>query len=123
LLKGVLFIKKLLFLTVTAILSWGPPDVICLAEVQSPPIDQERTDKKAGLKWKDNSKAMFEKVVQSSPEFIRPMSEKNLREAIITKAGERGVVTEDMVIECTKEVTPAPFVKQTLKDLEPLRTK
>lgn len=115
--------EKLLFLIVTAILCLGPSHVACLAETQPSPIDQERTDRKAGLKWKNNSKAIFEKVVQSSPEFIRPMSEKNLREAIITKAGERGVVTEDMVIECTKEVTPAPFVKQTLKDLEPLRTK
>ena len=77
--------EKLLFLTVTAILCLGPSHVACLAETQPSPIDQERTDRKAGLKWKDNSKAIFEKVVQSSPEFIRPMSEKISEKQLLQK--------------------------------------
>ena len=50
------------------------------------------------------------------------MTEKKLNEAIAAKAGDGGTVTEDIVVECVKEVTPKPFVAMALKNLESLKS-
>jgi hypothetical protein len=50
------------------------------------------------------------------------MTEKKLMEALNKKAGDAAVVTEDMLIECVKEITPKPFIAMALKALEPLKT-
>ena len=75
----------------------------------------------ADLTWEGNSKAMFDKLIESSPKPFRAMTEKKLMEAIEAKAA-GGPVTEDTVIECTKEVTPKPFVGMALKNIEPLKS-
>lgn len=75
----------------------------------------------ADLTWQGNSKAMFEKLVESSPKPFRAMTEKKLLEAITTKAAD-GAVSEDIVIECVKQVTPKPFVGMALKQIEPMKT-
>ena len=75
----------------------------------------------ADLTWEGNSKAMFDKLIESSPKPFRAMTEKKLMEAIEAKAA-GGAVTEDTVIECTKEVTPKPFVGMALKNIEPLKS-
>ncbi len=82
-----------------------------------------KTAQPGTLTWKDNSKAMFEKTVSSSPSFMQSMVEKKLLESITKNAGQGGIVTEEVVIESVKEVTPGPFVEKSLKDLEPLRTR
>jgi len=76
----------------------------------------------ADLQWVDNSKAMFDKLIESSPKPFRAMTEKKLGEAIAAKVGDGGTVTEDVVIECTKEVTPKPFVGMALKNIESLKS-
>ncbi|MCX5895723.1 MAG: hypothetical protein NTZ51_07835 [Proteobacteria bacterium] len=76
----------------------------------------------ADLTWEKNSKAMFDKCIEGSPKPFRAMTEKKLTEAITKKAGDAAVVTEDMVIDCVKEITPKPFVAMALKAIEPLRT-
>jgi hypothetical protein len=38
------------------------------------------------------------------------------------KAGDSGTITEDIVIESVKEVTPKPFVGMALKGIEPLKS-
>jgi hypothetical protein len=76
----------------------------------------------AELTWEKNSKAMFDKCIEGSPKPFRAMTEKKLMEAITKKAGDAAAVTEDMVIECVKEITPKPFVAMALKALEPLKT-
>jgi len=75
----------------------------------------------ADLTWEGNSKKMFDEMIESSPKPFRAMTEKKLTEAIEGKAG-GGAVTEDIVIECVKEVTPKPFVGMALKKLEPLKS-
>lgn len=75
----------------------------------------------ADLTWEGNSKAMFDKLIESSPKPFRAMTEKKLMEAIENKAG-GAAVTEDIVIECVKEVTPKPFVGMALKNIEPLKS-
>ncbi len=76
----------------------------------------------ADLTWEGNSKEMFDKLIESSPKPFRAMTEKKLMEAIIAKAGDGGSVSEDCVIECTKEVTPKPFIGMALKHIEPLKS-
>ena len=71
--------------------------------------------------WEGNSKAMFDKLIESSPKPFRAMTEKKLMECITGKAG-GGAVTEDIVIEAVKEVTPKPFVGMALKNIEPMKS-
>ena len=77
----------------------------------------------AELKWEGNSKQMFDKLIESSPKPFRAMTEKKMQEGLEKKAGESGAVTEDMLEEVVKEITPKPFVAMALKNLEPLKTK
>lgn len=76
----------------------------------------------ADLTWEGNSKAMFDKMIESSPKPFRAMTEKKLMEAITNKAA-GNPVTEDIVIACVQEVTPKPFVGMAMKQLEPLKSK
>jgi len=75
----------------------------------------------ADLTWQGNSKAMFDKLVESSPKPFRAMTEKKLLEAITARATD-GAVTEDNVIESVKQVTPKPFIGMALKQIEPMKT-
>ena len=75
----------------------------------------------ADLTWDGNSKAMFDKLIESSPKPFRAMTEKKLMEAIENKAA-GAAVSEDMVIEAVKEVTPKPFVGMALKNIEPMKS-
>jgi hypothetical protein len=43
-------------------------------------------------------------------------------EGLGKKAGDAGAVTEDMVVEVVKEITPKPFIAMALKSIEPLMT-
>lgn len=76
----------------------------------------------AELNWQGNSKAMTEKLIESSPKPFRAMTEKKLMEGLAKKAGDAGAVTEDMVVEVVKEITPKPFVAMALKSIEPMKT-
>ena len=77
----------------------------------------------AELNWQDNSKEMFHKLIEGSPKPFRAMTEKKMMEGLEKKAGESGAVTEDMVIEVVKEITPKPFVAMAMKSIEPIITK
>lgn len=77
----------------------------------------------AELNWQDNSKEMFQKLIDGSPKPFRAMTEKKMMEGITKKAGAGGSVTEDLVIEIVKEITPKPFVAMAMKSIEPLITK
>jgi hypothetical protein len=77
----------------------------------------------AEFNWQDNSKAMFDKLIEGSPKPFRAMTEKKMLEGLTKKAGDGGAVTEDMLVEVVQEITPKPFVAMALKSVEPLRTK
>lgn len=76
----------------------------------------------AELTYEGNSKAMIEKLVESSPKPFRAMTEKKLNAGIEAKAGDGGVVTEAIVEETVKEITPKPFVAMALKGIEALKS-
>ena len=77
----------------------------------------------AELNWQDNSKEMVQKLIEGSPKPFRAMTEKKMMEGLKKKAGEGGTVTEDIVIEVVKVITPKPFVSMAMKSIEPLITK
>ena len=77
----------------------------------------------AELNWQDNSKEIVQKLIEGSPKPFRAMTEKKMMEGLEKKAGENGAVTEDIVIEVVKEITPKPFVAMAMKSIEPLITK
>ena len=74
------------------------------------------------LNWQGKSKEMFQKLIEGSPKPFRAMTEKKMQDGIAKKAGDGGAVTEDMVIEVVKEITPKPFVAMALKSIESLIT-
>ncbi len=112
----------------------GPVEKKAVSSVRPPPKKPSNTSPaektrsrlaKTGteqLSWKGNSKAMFDRAVNASPFFIRPISSRQLKKAIVAGTGSRNIVTEDLVIECVKEVTPDAFVEKTLQDIESLYT-
>ncbi len=76
----------------------------------------------ADLNWEANSKQMFDKLIEGSPKPFRAMTEKKLMECLTGKAGDGGSVTEAMIEEAVKEVTPKPFVGMALKSIESLKS-
>jgi len=74
----------------------------------------------AELNWQGKSKEMFQKLLEGSPKPFRAMTEKKMLEGLAKKAGDAGTVTEDMVVEVVKEITPKPFIVMALKSIEPL---
>ena len=44
----------------------------------------------AELNWQDNSKEMFDKLIEGSPKPFRAMTEKKMKDGIEKKAGESG---------------------------------
>jgi len=76
----------------------------------------------AELKFEGNSKAMFDRLVEESPKPFRKNNEKKIRASFEQKAGESGIVTEDIVFQTVNEITPKPFLKMTLKILEEMKS-
>jgi len=76
----------------------------------------------AELNWQGKSKEMFQKLLEGSPKPFRAMTEKKMLEGLGKKAGDAGAVTEDMVVEVVKEITPKPFIAMALKSIAPLMT-
>jgi hypothetical protein len=76
----------------------------------------------ADLKWEGNAKAMFEQLMEMAPKPFRAITERNLTDAMVAKVGDGGTVSEGILIDCVKEVTPKPFVGMALKSIEPLKS-
>ncbi len=73
----------------------------------------------ADLTWEGKTKEMYDKLIANTPAPFRKMSEKNLT-AAIEKNAESGKVTQDVIVDSVKEVTPKPFVKMALKSIDDL---
>lgn len=74
------------------------------------------------LFWEQNSRLMFNKLIEATPRPFRTMTQKKLLDAITKRVNPSRIVTEGIILECVKEVTPKPFVMMTLKALEPYKT-
>ena len=77
----------------------------------------------AEFKFEENAQAIFEKVISLAPAPFRKISKKNLTKALLAKVGSGGTVNEEIMMQTVREVTPKPFLKMGLKQIEPMLTK
>ncbi len=70
--------------------------------------------------WQDNTKEIYEKAIAIPPAPFRKLTRKSIDEALAKKVGDSGIITEQCLVECIKEVTPKPFVAMGMKQLKPL---
>lgn len=76
----------------------------------------------AELNWTENSAAVFEAALKAAPAPFRGVTKKNLLKSLTKAVGEGGDVHEADIVKVMKATTPAPFVAQGLKAIEPFLT-
>ena len=74
------------------------------------------------LNWTENSKTVFEESLKAAPMPFRGATKKGLMKGLTKLVGEGGDVREEDVVRAIRETTPAPFVAQGLKAIEPFVT-
>jgi hypothetical protein len=72
------------------------------------------------LVWQDNTEEIYEKCISLSPGSFQKITRRNLTEAIEKKVRADGVVTEEVLVACIKEVTPKPFLAMGMKKMQPM---
>lgn len=70
--------------------------------------------------WLENSKEMFDKVAESSPWFVRHFTKSGMLKGL--KARNVKNVTESVMYNVCKEVTPQKYLPQTLEILDANKT-
>ena len=73
--------------------------------------------------WEGKTKEMYDKLISNSPKPFQEMTRKKINEGLTKKAGDGGTVTQDIILEIVKEVTPKPFLAMAMKSIEPLLQK
>uniref|UniRef100_A0A7S2H068 Uncharacterized protein n=1 Tax=Helicotheca tamesis TaxID=374047 RepID=A0A7S2H068_9STRA len=66
------------------------------------------------LSFRGKSEDMFKAVVDASPFFIRGITRKSMTKGIMERC-HSGIVTEDVIREVVRSVTPKKYLEQTLK--------
>ena len=74
-----------------------------------------------GLVFKDNSQAMFEAVVATTPFFVRNKARNGLLRNL-EKHGDGSVVTEELMYTVCKTYTPPNFLPKTIMLLDQHKT-
>lgn len=69
--------------------------------------------------WTENSKTVFEESLKAAPMPFRGVTKKSFVKGLTKMVGEGGDVREEHVVKVIKETSPAPFVAQGLKAIEP----
>ena len=100
---------------------YAPPEV--LNHFSEPTDDSESITDSDGMRWMGSSHAMYEQAIAGTPRPFRSKTKKKLYEALEGRTQQDEVITEDMLIECVEEITPAGFAGLATKRLEPMRTK
>ena len=72
------------------------------------------------IQWEGNTKEIFDTAVSLAPKPFRNITKKGLSEAIEKRVGSDGTVTEEIIVDCIKEVTPKPFLSMGMKKIKPL---
>jgi len=76
----------------------------------------------AEFTWTENSKTVFEESLKAAPMPFRGVTKKSLTKALTAAVGDGGDVREQDVVRVIREATPAPFVAQGLKAIQPFLT-
>ena len=72
--------------------------------------------------WTENSRTVFDESLKAAPMPFRGVTKKGLLKGLTKIVGEGGDVREEDVVRAIKDSTPAPFVAQGLKAIEPFLT-
>ncbi len=72
------------------------------------------------VQWEGNTQKIFETAISLAPKPFRSITKKSLTEAIEKRVGKEGTVTEEIIVDCIKEVTPKPFLGMGMKKIKPL---
>ncbi len=72
------------------------------------------------FKWEGNTKEIFDLITSLSPKPFRQRTIQMLTDALEAKVGNENPVTEEIIVECIKEVTPKPFLPLGLKKIKHL---
>ena len=75
------------------------------------------------LTFKDNTQAMYNKVLELAPKPFREMTRQQMNQSLIETFGENGEVTEEKFLELVKAKIPKGFLQIALNALEPLMSK
>ena len=72
--------------------------------------------------WTENSKTVFEEALKAAPAPFRSVTKKSFTKGLTKIVGEGGDVREEDLVRMIRETSPAPFVAQGLKAIEPFLT-
>ncbi len=72
------------------------------------------------FKWEGNTKEIFDLITSLSPKPFRQRTIQMLSDALEAKVGAENSVTEEIMVDCIKEVTPKPFLPLGLKKIKHL---
>jgi hypothetical protein len=72
------------------------------------------------LIWQDNTEEIYEKCISLAPGPFRKITRKNLTEALEKKVEAEGIVSEEVLVACIKEVTPKPFLAMGMEKIQPM---
>jgi len=75
------------------------------------------------LIFKDNTQAMYNKILELAPKPFRVTTKQQMDQALIETFGENGEVTEEKFMEIVKAKIPKGFLQIALNVLEPLMSK
>lgn len=70
--------------------------------------------------WKENSKVMHDKVIDATPFFVRHFTRKGIDKGLAAHGC--GDVTEEVIYDVVREVTPPAHLAESLKILDKYRT-
>jgi hypothetical protein len=70
--------------------------------------------------WRENAKVMYEKVIEATPWLFRHFTRSGLNKGLTGKGC--GEVTEDIMYQVVREVTPAAHLEASLKILDENKT-
>ena len=70
--------------------------------------------------WKENSKGMYDKVIEATPWLFRHFTRNGLDKGLVAKGC--GDVTEAIMYDLVREVTPAKHLEASLKILDENKT-
>jgi len=77
----------------------------------------------AELNFTENTKALYETMLELSPKPFREQTKKQLDESINSTIGEGNAITEENFMEVVKATTPKAFLPMAINVLEPMLTK
>ena len=74
----------------------------------------------ADYTWEDNTRDIFDKAVSLAPKPFQSITRKSLSQALEKRLEGGGTVTQDIIVDCIKEVTPKPFLAMGMKKIKPM---